>query len=263
MYTKETLKKIADVLKLDVSVFEANLKSEKEETLEVPALVTEEQKNEFGKNRFDEGKRAATEIAVKDIKEKHGLEFTGKSLDSALEAFAEKKLADAKVKPDDRIVKLEGEKKEIQEKLRIALEKEQSLSNEYSDKLFQVETMSQILSYIPNNTIIPREKIATLFKNERRVAKEDDRIIVYEGGKKLLDNVLNPIPLKDAVLQYSESYIDKSGMGGKDLGGGAVPKFKTGRQHIEYCQKNGIEPMSEKGLKLLNENKEAGFDPNN
>jgi len=121
MYTKETLKKIADVLKLDVSVFEANLKSDKEETLEVPVLFTEDDKNSYGTNRFNEGKKAATEIAVKDMKEKHGLDFAGKSLDAALEAFAEKKLADAKIVPDEKVKKLETENKTLKTSLQEAL----------------------------------------------------------------------------------------------------------------------------------------------
>ena len=262
MYTKETIKKIAEVLKLDASIFEANFKSDKEEVLEVPVLFTEDEKTTFGTNRFNEGKKAMSEIAVKDLKEKHGLEFTGKSLDSALEAYADKKLIDAKIAPDAKVKTLQDENKTLKGSLETALGKEQTLTKDYNDKLFQVETKSNILTHIPNETIIPREDLVDLFMNRHRVSREDDSIIIYKGDQKLVDNVLNPIPLKDAVAQFSESYLKKEGMGGKDLGGGTPGKFKSISQFEAHCVKNNIAPMSDEGQKLLSENKEATFDYN-
>ena len=58
MFSAETIKKIGEVL--HISDFDAKLKSEKEETLEVPVLITEDEKNTFGTNRFNEGKKAAS-----------------------------------------------------------------------------------------------------------------------------------------------------------------------------------------------------------
>jgi ribosomal protein L11 len=265
MISKETISKIAGVLKVDVSDFEAKLKSEKEETLEVPVLITEDEKKIFGDNRFNEGKKAASEILVKDLKVKHGLDFEGKSVDALLDHFAEKKIAEAKVAPDEQVKALKGEKKTLQDQIAALAGEKESIQKTYNDKLFQVEMKSQVLSSIPENTIIPREDLVDLFFNRHRVTKENDSTIIYKGDQKLQDNVLNPVPLKDAVKQFSESYIKKDGMGGGDGGGGgsAVPKFKTASQAYQYLKSKNIEPMSEEGLKLLNDNKEAGFDPNN
>ena len=121
MFAKETLKKIADVLKLEVSDFEAKFKSDKEETLEVPVLYTEEDKNTFGTNRFNEGKKAATEIAVKDLKAKFNFDFEGKSMDMFLEKYAEKVIADAKITPDEQVKKLKDEKKQLQDQVDILI----------------------------------------------------------------------------------------------------------------------------------------------
>ena len=76
MFSADTIKKIGEVL--HISDFDAKLKSEKEETLEVPVLITEDEKNTFGTNRFNEGKKAASEILVKDLKTKHGIESDSK-----------------------------------------------------------------------------------------------------------------------------------------------------------------------------------------
>jgi hypothetical protein len=258
MYSKDTLKKIADVLKLDVSVFEANLKSDKEETLEVPVLYTEEAKDSFGKNRFEEGKKAMSEITAKDLKEKYSLDIQGKKLDDVIEAIAEKRLAEAKIKPDEKVTKLEAEKKELQGKYQEAIGKVESITKEMSDKLFQVETKSQIITNIPKNTIIPAEDLADLFMNRHRVTKEDNRVIVYKGDQALKDSVLNPLALKDVVVQFTEPYIKKEGMGGGDNGGGGTPgKFNTASELMDYMKKNNIEPMSDAGLKLYSDNKKA------
>ncbi len=260
MYSKETLKKIADVLKLDASVFETNLKSEKEETLEVPVLLTEEEKNNFGTNRFNEGKRAATEILVKDLKAKHALEFEGKSVDTLIEKLAEKAIADAKIEPSEKVKKFENENKELKIKLQDALSKEQTLTKEFQDRMFHVEIRNQVLTQIPQNTVIPAEDLVELFMNRHRVAKEDSGTIIYKGDTKLVDKVLNPIPLKDAVLQFAEGYIKRNGMGGGDSGGGAVGKFKSLSEFEAYCLKNNIDRLGKEGQDLLKKNKEANFD---
>ena len=96
----------------------------------------------------------------------------------------------------------------------------------------------------------------------KSLTREDDRVIVYKGSEALKDNVLNPIPLKDVVSQFAEKYIDKSGMGGKDGGGGTTGKFANMSQFMERCKKEGIEPMSAAGQDLLLKNKEANFDYN-
>jgi hypothetical protein len=260
MFSVETIKKLGEVL--HISDFEAKLKSEKEEVLEVPVLITDDDKNKFGENRFNEGKKAATEILVKDLKVKHGLEFEGKSIDTLLSTFAEKAVADAKIAPDEKVKKLDTENKELKSKLQAATDKETTLTKEFETKLFNMGTQSQILSFIPEKTIIPREDLAVLFMNSHRVAKEDDRIIVYKGAEALKDTVLNPVPLKDVVSQFAEKYIDKGGMGGGDNGGGASGKFKTMSAFMAHCEKNHIEPMGAAGQKLLSENKDAAFDYN-
>lgn len=264
MIAKETLKKIAEVLKVDVSDFEAKIKSDKEETLEVPAIVTEDDKVAFGNNRFNEGKKAASEILVKDLKESHKLEFDGKSIDKFLQAYSDKVIADAKIEPDKQVSALKTEKKALQDQIAGLTTEKENISRTFGEKLFQVEMRSEVLSHIPENTLIPKADIAELFMNRHRVTKEDNSVITYKGNEKLLDKVLNPIPVKDVVLQFAEPYLKKAGMGGGDNGGsgGAVPKFKTASEAYKYLKDKNIEPLSQEGLKLLNDNKDAGYNPN-
>jgi len=262
MFSAETIKKLGEVL--HISDFDAKLKSDKEETLEVPVLFTEDEKKTFGGNRFEEGKKAGSEILVKSLKEKHGLEVDGKSVDALLSAYAEKVITDAKIEPDKKVAALLTEKKTLQDQINSLSTEKETIAKDLNNKLFQVEIRSEVLSHIPDNTLIPKSDIADLFLNRHRVAKEDNSVITYKGTEKMQDSVLNPIPLKNVVMQFAEGYIKKSGMGGGDNGGGggAVPKFKTASEAYKYLKDHNIEPMGQEGLKLLNENKDAGFDPN-
>lgn len=266
MFSAETIKKLGEVL--HISDFDAKLKSDKEETLEVPVLITEDEKNTFGTNRFNEGKKAASEILVKDLKTKHGIESDSKSIDTFLEKYSEKVIADAKIKPDEQIEKYKKEADELRTKLQSA----QSDLADYESKLFDVQTTSEIRSFFPDKTAdgkpiaysLPVNDLVDLFKLRHRVANEDGSTVVYKGTTRLNDKVLSPIPLKDVVASFAEGYILKGGMGGGDNGGGggAAPKFKTASEAYKYLKDHSIEPLSNEGLKLLNENKDAGFDPN-
>jgi hypothetical protein len=265
MLHTDTIKKLAEVLKLDVSEFTTKLKSDKEETLEVPTLITEDDKNSFGKNRFEEGKKAASEILVKDLKAKYALEFDGKSVDALMEKYSEKVLTDAKIETPEKVKKFENENKELKSKLQTAIDEKQTLSKDFNDKLFHVETKNQIFSFIPDNTDIPKEDLADLFMLRHSVKKEDNGIVVYKGDQALKDNVLNPISMKDVVSQFCESHIKKGGMGGNDdKGGGTAGTFKTASELTAYMSKKGIDAMSPEGLKLYSDNKKAvtTFDEN-
>lgn len=257
MIAQETLTKLAGVLGVEVSDLEAKLKSEKEETLEVPTLFTEDEKNAFGENRFKEGKKAATEIAVKDLKVKHGLEFEGKSLDSALEAYAAKAIADAKIAPDEKVKKLTEENGRLKTDLQKALDNEGNIKSEYEQKLFQVGIRNEVITHIPDNTLIPKEDLIELFMTRHRVAREDNSVIVYKGDQAMKDKVQNPIPLKDVVTQFAEPYLKKGGMGGGNNGGGAGGSFNTISDVYADLKTKGIEPLSQEGLKAVADAKKA------
>lgn len=265
MLNAETLKKIAGVLNLEVSDLTAKIKSEQEETLEVPVVFTQADYDQFGKNRFDEGKAAMSEIVTKDLKTKHPeVSFTGKNLDNWIEAYADhkaaKKLEEAKINPDERVKALEEDKKTLQQKLTTAEETAANATKDFEQRMFQVETRNQILSLIPDNTVIPKEDLVDLFLNRHRVTKEENGISVYKGSEQLKDKQLNLMPLKDVVSSFSEGYIKKEGMGGGNAGGGFTGRFTKMSQFVDYCKEHNLEPMGQEAQNLLLEKKEANFD---
>lgn len=265
MLNAETLKKIAGVLGLEVSDLTAKIKSDTEETLEVPVVYTQADYDAFGANRFNEGKTAMSEIVTKDFKVKHPeVQFTGKNLENWIEAFADhrasEKLKEAKINPDERVKALEDDKKTLQTKLTEAEGKVAQTTKDFEQRMFQVEIRNQIISLIPDNTVIPKEDLVDLFLNRHRVAKEENGISVYKGSELLRDKQLNLLPLKDVVTQFTENYVKKTGMGGGNAGGGFTGKFTKMSQFMDYCKEHNLEPMGQEAQNLLLDKKEANFD---
>jgi hypothetical protein len=264
MLNKETKDKLV-AYGFDVSKLEEAIKAEAEVSLEVPALKTEvefsklmseEDKTVFGKNRFEDGKKAMSEIKAKELKEKHGIEIEGKDLDAVVEAYVGKKIADTGAKPAEWA----EEKKTLQKKIE---EAEQNLSNktkEFSEKFRTIETSNQVASLIPDGTVIAKDDLVTLFNTRYRIAPEDGRTVIFKGSEKLQDNRLEPLPLKDVVASFLDEgkYLGVSGMGGKDIGGkgGGSAKFKTLNEFNDYCETQDINPMSEEGQKVLSDRKD-------
>lgn len=259
MLSKETEDKLK-VLGIDVSKLTDAIKAENEVSLEVPALFTEQQKNDYGKNRFDEGKTAMSEILAKDVKKAFKIESESKDINEVIKVFGEMKVKEFG-KPNEKIEALEKEKTELQTKLSEALNLTQKTESEFANKLFAVETRTNILSLIPENTTIPKEDIMTLFLATHNIKKDNGRTVVERDGQILKDNVLNPLEVKTIINTFvdSKGFIKKDGMNGKDRTGGGSAKFSNMAEFMDYCKKNEIEPMGNEGQSLLKTNKTDNF----
>lgn len=267
MLNQETKTKL-EGFGFDVSKLEDAVKSDKEESLDVPNLKTEEEfkgmfseedKDAFGKNRFEEGKRAMSEIKAKEFKEKFGVEVDGKDLDKVVEAYADKK---AKEASNGNAEWLE-EKKKLQKNLQEAEEKLSKKEAEFDQKLFNIESRNEIAAMLPDDTTIPKSDLVDLFSIRYRVAKEDGRTVIYKGAEKLKDKKLDPLPLKDVLNSFLDEgkYLKSNGMGGEDSksGGGSTDKFKSLKEFQEWCKTQDGDlknPMSEPAQKILREKKD-------
>lgn len=262
MLNKETTDKL-NVLGFDVSKLTEAIKAEDEQSLEVPQLYTESQNTDFGKNRFDDGKNAMSEILAKDIKKNFNIESESKDINEVVKLYGTKILTDANIKPDEKYGNLEKDYKEIQRKLEESIESNSSLESDYKTRLFGIQITTKINSLIPEKTKIPKEDITTLFLTNYSVDKDEQgRTVVKKGNEILKDGVLNPLTLETVLNTFLDErkYIEKGGMGGGDRGGGGSAKFKNMTEYVAYCEKNNIEPMGVEGQALLSKNKDANFD---
>jgi hypothetical protein len=145
MLKKETILRIAALLKIKAEDIEAAIKDEKEVDLAIDeklSAFSEEEVTTLKENEYKRGSVSAVEIAVKDIKQKKGLDFTGKTIDGLLDAAEKKALSDAKIEPAKQVT-------ELQEKLKTV----QATATELQTKLTEKET--EIFSAKTQNLIPP------------------------------------------------------------------------------------------------------------
>lgn len=261
MLNKETEDRLK-VLGFDVSKLTEAIKAEDEISLDVPTLYTDEQKNSFGSNRFNEGKTAMSEILAKEVKNQFSIDIESKDINEVVKAYGESKIKELNKKPDERVKALESEKTELQNKLTTLSNEKQTIENEFSQKLFHVEVKTQLNSLIPDNTKIDKGDISQLFLNTHDIAKDENgRTIVKKSGEVIKDELLNPLELKDVVSSFidKKGFIEKSGMNGDDRMSGGSAKFKNMAEFMTYCDKNGIEPMGKDGQAMLSANKAESF----
>lgn len=260
MLNKETENKLK-VLGIDVSKLIEAAKADNEVSLEVPTLYTEEQKNKFGSNRFDEGKTAMSEILAKDVKKTFNIDIDSKDINEVVKTYGELKSKESG-KPNERILALEKDNKELQDKLSGALGSVKTIESEYANKLFNIEIKNKLNSLIPETTTIPKDDVVTLFLNYYNIEKDvNGRTVLKKDNEILKDNVLNPLEISSVLNQFldQKQLIKKDGMGGSDRKGGGSAKFSNMADFMDYCDKNKIEPMGKEGQAILAANKEVNF----
>jgi hypothetical protein len=262
-------------LGFDVSKLIEAVKAEEEVSLDVPTLyknqgITEDQKNLFGQNRFEEGKNAMSEIKAKEFKAKYGIELEGKNLDSVVEKIIETKVQENSGDPDKRVNILTQEKEALQGNIITLQDQLRTKESEFQNKLFNLGVREQIKAIIPSEGMkIGNNDLTTLFLTSHRVTKDESgRTVIQKGDEVLKDQAtLEPLPLKSVVNTFIDQgqYKIKNGMGGDDLGSGGsnIPKFKNAGEFMTWAKANNMQPMSQEAQKILSENKAEDYQRNN
>jgi len=238
MLKKETLTKIAALLKLKEPDLEAAIKDEKEVDLTIePTLAsyTDTEVQQLKDIEYKNGKTKGVEIAVKDAKEKAGLDFTGKTIDGLIEAVSKKALNDAKIEPNQKVTELEGKLKSVQANYT-------DLENKMKVKDQEVEGIkinSELAQHIPAGATLAPAKIIGLMKMDGYDFKlEEGKTIVYKDGQPVTDKLSNPMLPKDVVNTYvTEQKLVPAGEGGGQ--GGRGGGNRGGRLVGRYCVWHG------------------------
>lgn len=234
---KEVLQQLAALAKLKVEDLEAAIKDEKEVDIEIEEGLTvfsEAEVTTLKENEFKRGKTVSLEIAVKDAKEKHGLEFTGKALDSLIDAYGKKVIKDAKIEPGkkeqeltDKITNLQKTVTEYETKI-AAKDKE----------VAAVKINGELFKHIPapgeNGPLLGQDDVIQLMKANgyQFDLAEDGKITISKDGKQILDKTSNPVPVGDVVTGFMKEKKliteAKPTPGGRGAGDGK-PGTKTGK----------------------------------
>ena len=249
MIKKDTLLKMAAILKMDATEFEAALNdaAEKDITLpEVTAFTATElstRDSAIKKTERAEATTAALEMFIKDQKKTLGIEFEGKDPAKFLEAYQAKVLADAKLAPDETVKKKEAEINQLKANI-------QTLQKEKEDAIGQVgkiKTETTLMSSIPTNLsgVEPQEVIASMRMKGYDFVEEDGVMVVKKDGITMADKLLKPLNLKEVIMSYAterkwigEEDPNKTGRGaGSSKKAGAFTGKPTKLSEVEAAWK--------------------------
>ena len=264
MLAQETQTQLSE-MGFDVSALENAFKSEEEVKLDVPTLYkekgfTQDEMTVFGKNRFEEGKGAMSEILAKSFKGKYDLDVEGKDIDKVFEAYGEKRYNEAK--PSDDNKELMKDFKALQEQISTLESEKEQLKSNFDTELFKTTIKSTLSKHIPKEVSLAHDKVINLFTMEHDLKNQDGSPIAAKNGEILKDKLLNPLPVDSVFKSWLDEsgFIQKSGMnGGDSKGGSTVSQFKNMDEFMDYAKNNNIEPMSSEGMKFLSENKAEDF----
>lgn len=247
MLKKEDIQKLAALAKVKVEDLEAAIKDPEEKTIDVADglhVFTETEITTLKTNEYNRAKVAAVEIAVKDAKEKMGLDFTGKTIEGLIDAASKKAVADAKIDPDKKV-------QELQEKLTTVQNSYKDLEAKLSEKETEISSVkinSEVFKHIPsfgeNAPALAQDEVLQLMKaNGYDFKNENGQVVAYKAGKQVQDKLSNPVDIKEVVtgfLKEKKLLTKEETPGGRGGGNGTPPaKFSSMTELKKHFEANG------------------------
>lgn len=228
MLKKETIEAFAKFAGVSASDLEAKIKSESEEdiTLQKVNVFTDEQLNTRIQNEkttsYNEGKTAGVEMEVKNKKKELGYEFEGKDFNSLLEHHSNK-IQESFEKPDKKVQELTNDIEKMKKAHKMELDSITEKNTLLNGTIQSLRTTNNLMNIIPDNTVIPKEDVITLFNSKHKVEVEDGKTVVKFNGETLKDEkTASPLELKNVFMDWAvqNKYVSgTSGRGGGNEGG--------------------------------------------
>jgi hypothetical protein len=234
MIGKNTIKTLAEKLKLKVEDIEAAIKDEKEVELNLPEItvfMADELKTRdenLKRTNYESGKQAGVEILVKDLKEKTGVTIEGKDPYKFVEALKTKTLEDAKIEPNAKI----QEQENIITKLKNNLQTLENENKELSSQIKENTLKGQLFSGVSKDSILPLEDVYTLMKTKGYSFDEDKgKITVKRFGEMIRDEkTQDPRNGTDVLSEF----LDENNLTGQvDIEGRGKSSTKTPTKTIK------------------------------
>lgn len=263
MLKAEVIKKIAALLKIKEDDFTKAIKDEQEVDVTLPELTvfTETELKTLKDNEYNRGKEVGPEMAVKEIKEKLKLDFSGKSIDALLEAYSKKTLADAKIEPEKQVAELQ---KELENVRNTAKELETKLQKK-DEEFTGIQTRSELYKHIPKapegGPAVGADDVITLMQaNGYEFKMENGALVPYLKGEKQLDKLSQPKAAKEVIDEFIKAknlFPVQAAAAGRGSGNGtpsAVYK-NLGEIKAEF-QKQGKSTLGQDFMKAVQQAKE-------
>jgi len=217
----ENLSAIEKSLGLEEGTLQSAIDNEESVSVEIPELeiFTKDDFNKRIENVKSEAGKAAVEIAVKKSRNDLGLDFEGKTMSNLLEAHSKKVLGEAKIEPNKKIEELTKDNELLKTNLSTIQQELQTTKDQWSQEKSSAKRDALILSSIPENTIIPKQDILSIFKSTHEVEfTEGGGHQVKKNGQVQKNSTnLDPLSVSDYMSNFSTPYL-KAASGGAGAG---------------------------------------------
>lgn len=221
-------------------------------------------KTNLSNDEYKKGKAAGVEMTVKDAREKHGLEFEGKSIDNLIDAIKTKTLTEAKVEPSKKIQELESDKAKLLANYQEIETQFSTFKNEVTGKETRTKKDNTLLSFIPKDSILVSQNIALLaLKNDGIDADITDTglfVPTINGQVKKNDKTLEPEGFETIIQERLKALglikEKQGGSGGSDEpGGGSAGSYES---FVSRMEANNINEGSIAFSEKMQEEMKAG-----
>jgi len=245
---------------LEAEQLRSVITSEKEETIELTPvnILTDAQLNELketvGKESAKTGAKTIIEMDVKALREKHGLEFEGKTIENLLSAYANKQIADAKIEPNKKVDELKASLENLQKQYETDLGLKSNEVQTLGKKLSEYKVNGDLAKHMPEGlTGIEQNDFLTIAKTAVSFDYEDGELVVKRGDIILKDKMEKPISPKDYLTEFAmnKKWIGSDGRSGGDEGGNNSGAFQSVTDIYRHMDNNKIDPLSVQGQKLI------------
>lgn len=262
MLKKETVAKIASILKVKEADLTAALANEQEVDIEIPEGVhafTQEELEARDTAQKNEGIKVGKEIGIKEVRTAGGLdESIGKDAKKVAEALTQKGAKDAKVPVDAKVQELTTQNQLLQQKL---TEKDTEIETERR-KAGEIANDRKILAAMPKNRsdVFEDDEYLDVIKSKHVKEVDGNLVVVGKDGQPLRDpKTTNVLGLQDglkAIFTERKGWLSEGGDGGVGGRGGKdkIPPsgaFKKKSEVIKHYQEQGHSLNGEKGKEIV------------
>src|SRR3990172_6707857 len=211
-----------------------------------------------GKSTYDKGAFASREIIAKDVAKQYGLDPidpANKDVLNLVKKIVEQEKTKLGTAPDKRVSDLETEKSALQKTVSSLTAEVDNWKIKVSETETKTLIRSSIQSALSNISIdaeearLPaqRELLQLAYENKHEIKIEDGKQIVYRDGKKLVDNLQNPISIEQSMKDFAPMYVNlkqKTGRGDSSSSqsqlAGDLATITDKKTLAEYLQKKNI-----------------------
>jgi hypothetical protein len=209
---KESLLKMAGLLKIDSAKIEEALAATTDVELAIDDSVTVFSKTELDtrdRAKYSEGKKAGEGMTIDGLFEEEGIQVTGKK-DAATfkKEYSAKILKDANVSVDEKVKEKDNVISKLRENYKTLEQQLNDTKKASQDALLEADILSWTLDKKPDH--LTNKEWVTIIKMNNDIVEHEGKLVVKRNGEIVSDpKELKPIAAKDAIV----SFIDDRKLG--------------------------------------------------